>query len=76
MCLHDAVSWGFRGGREVFASGQIGPVLESVLKGCENEQALFAGVFFLVSIVVLAWPARRRSIMTSGLPPALSQGVS
>jgi hypothetical protein len=34
---------------------------------------LFAGVFFLVSVVILAWPARHKQIM---LTPALNQGVS
>ena len=73
MWLSDGISWGFRGNDEVLASQQIGPVLEMLLEGCQSEEVLFAGVFFLVSVVVLAWPARRKQIMYN---PALNQGVS
>jgi hypothetical protein len=73
MWLAEGISWGFRGNDEALASQQIGPILEMVLKGCQSEEVLFAGVFFLVSVVILAWPARHKQIM---LTPALDQGVS
>jgi hypothetical protein len=73
MWLWEGISWGFRGNEESLASQQIGPVLEMVLKGCQSEEVLFAGVFFLVSVVILAWPARRKQIVYN---PALNQGVS
>ena len=73
MWLSEGISWGFRGNDETLASQQIGPVLEMVLKGCQSEEVLFAGVFFLLSVVVLAWPARRKQIIYN---PALNQGVS
>ena len=41
-------------------SQQIGPAFEKLLRSTHNEEALFAGVLFLVSVVVLAWPPRRR----------------
>jgi hypothetical protein len=73
MWLSDGISWGFRGSDEALASLQIGPILDMVLKGCQSEEVIFAGVFFLVSVVILAWPARRKQIIYN---PALNQGVS
>lgn len=70
--LSDGISWGFRGFND-FHSEQLGTVLERMLKGCQNEAVVIAGIFFLVSVVMLAWPARRKQIT---LPPALNQGVS
>jgi hypothetical protein len=54
-------------------SQQIGPAFDILLRSTHNEQAAFAGVLFLMSIVVLAWPAKPRKMM---LTPALNQGVS
>jgi hypothetical protein len=73
MWLSDGISHGFRVGAEAVSPQQIGPLLESVLQNSRNEEVLFAGVFFLVSVVILAWPARHKQIM---LTPALNQGVS
>ena len=73
MWLSDGISRGFQVGAEAVSPQQIGPLLENVLQNSRNEEVLFAGVFFLVSVVILAWPARRKQIM---LTPALNQGVS
>ncbi len=54
-------------------SQQIGPAFDKLLRSTHNEQAAFAGVLFLMSIVVLAWPARNRQMI---LTPAPNQGVS
>ena len=54
-------------------SEQIGPAFDMLLRSTHNEQAAFAGVLFLMSIVVLAWPARSRQMI---LTPAHYQGVS
>jgi len=54
-------------------SQQIGPAFDILLRSTHNEQAAFAGVLFLMSIVVLAWPARNRQMI---LTPAHYQGVS
>jgi len=53
-------------------SQQIGPAFDKLLRSTHNEQAAFAGVLFLLSVVVLAWPARSRQMM---LTPAHYQGV-
>jgi hypothetical protein len=52
---------------------QIGPAFEKLLRSPQSEEALFAGVLFLVSVVVLAWPARQRQMI---LTPAPNQGVN
>jgi hypothetical protein len=54
-------------------SEQIGPAFDILLRSTHNEQAAFAGVLFLMSIIVLAWPARSRQMI---LNPAHYQGVS
>jgi hypothetical protein len=72
MWLSDGISWSFRGMRNL-DSLQLGEVLERMLKGCQSEEVVIAGIFFLVSVVVLAWPAHRKQVI---LPPALNQGVS
>jgi len=53
-------------------SKQIGPAFDLLLRSTHNEQAAFAGVLFLVSIIVLAWPARQRQMI---LPQMPYQGV-
>jgi hypothetical protein len=53
-------------------SNQIGPAFEKLLSSTHNGEALFAGVLFLLCVVVLAWPARHRQTL---LTPALDQGV-
>ena len=73
MWLSDGIAWGFRRGMNDLSSQPLGVVLERMLKGCQNEEVVIAGVFFLVSVVILAWPARRKQVM---LTPALNQGVS
>ena len=54
-------------------SQQIGPAFDKLLRSTHNEQAAFAGVLFLLSVVVLAWPARSRQMIYT---PAHYQGVS
>ena len=51
---------------------QIGPAFERLLSSIHNGEALFAGVLFLLCVVVLAWPARHRQTIF-GLTP--NQGV-
>ncbi len=53
-------------------SNQIGPAFEKLLGSIHNGEALFAGVFFLFCVVILAWPARHRQTI---LNPAIDQGV-
>jgi len=53
-------------------SQQIGPAFDRLLRSVREEEALFAGVLFLASIIVLAWPARQRQMI---LPQMPYQGV-
>ncbi len=57
---------------DLLNSQQIGPAFEKLLGSIDGE-AIFAGVLFLLSVVILAWPARRRQAI---LTPALNQGIS
>jgi hypothetical protein len=51
---------------------QIGPAFDKLLLSTQNKKAASAGVLFLLSVVVLAWPARSRQMI---LNPAHYQGV-
>jgi hypothetical protein len=51
---------------------QIGPAFERLLSSIHNGEALFAGILFLLCVVVLAWPARHSQTIF-GLTP--NQGV-
>jgi serine/threonine protein kinase len=51
---------------------QLGKALETLLGALSQEEVVFAGVVFLVSVLVLAWPPRRR---TPVLAPMPNQGV-
>jgi hypothetical protein len=53
-------------------SQQIGPAFDRLLRSVQEKEALFAGVLFLASIIVLAWPARQRQLI---LPQMPYQGV-
>jgi serine/threonine protein kinase len=53
-------------------SRQYGPAIERMLSGWRNEIAFISLVLFLVSIVILAWPARKQNIIV----PPVNQGVS
>jgi len=75
MMLSDALSLSGRYSGEVVRmlnSHQIGPALDKLLRLSNTEAAVFAGIIFLTSVVILAWPARRRQTV---LNPALNQGV-
>jgi serine/threonine protein kinase len=63
----------FRNIRESLDSRQIGPAFERLLDSCTSEEAVFAAFVFLVSIIILAWPPRRKQIVTT---PAPNQGAS
>ena len=51
---------------------QIGPAFDKLLLSTQNKKAASAGVLFLLSVVVMAWPARSRQMMFN---PAHYQGV-
>jgi TM2 domain-containing membrane protein YozV len=43
---------------DLLNSQQIGPAVDKLLLSTQNKKAASAGVLFLLSVVVLAWPAR------------------
>jgi len=51
---------------------KIGPALERLFGALSQEEAIFAGVIVLLSVLILAWPPRRR---TPVFAPTLNQGV-
>jgi hypothetical protein len=57
---------------EMLNNRQIGPAFERLLQCWQNEQAFIAGILFLVSVVILAWPPRRRQTVMTDMP---NQGV-
>jgi hypothetical protein len=51
---------------------QFGRALERLFGALSQEEAIFAGVIVLVSVLVLAWPPRRRTPLFAPMP---NQGV-
>ncbi len=63
----------FRKIQESLDSSQLGPAFEKLLDSCMDGEAFFAAFIFLISIIILAWPPRRKQIITTPVP---NQGVS
>jgi hypothetical protein len=63
----------FRNIQESLNKNQLGPAFEKLLDSCMDGEAFFAVFIFLASIIILAWPPRRKQIVTT---PAPNQGVS
>jgi hypothetical protein len=53
---------------DMLNSQQIGPAFDILLRSTQNEKAASAGVLFLVSVIVLAWPARSRQMIVTPTP--------
>jgi len=51
---------------------QVGPALERLFGALGQEEAIFAGVIALVSVLMLAWPPRRQTPVFAPMP---NQGV-
>ena len=51
---------------------EVGRALERLFSAFGQEEAIFAGVIALVSILILAWPPRRQTPMFAPMP---NQGV-
>ena len=73
MLLAEGMYWHFRGMGQMSNSGELGPILERILKGCQSEEAIFAAIIFVISVIILSWPPKPRKMT---LAPALNQGVS
>jgi len=63
----------FRNIQESLNAGQLGPAFERLLDSCTDGEAIFAAFVFLFSILILAWPPRRKQTITTPVP---NQGVS
>ncbi len=57
---------------DLISQKQVGPGLERLFGALGQEEAIFAGVIALVSILILAWPPRRHTPMFAPMP---NQGV-
>jgi hypothetical protein len=57
---------------EQIRQNQAGPALERLFSAFSQEQVVVAGVIILASVLILAWPPRRRTPIFAPLP---NQGV-
>ena len=73
ILLADGMLWKFRGMGAASNYEELGPILERILKGFQSEEAVFAAIIFVISVIILSWPAKPRKMI---LTPALNQGVS
>ena len=73
LMLAEGMYWGFRHGIPETGLSEFGQVLGCVLEGLKREDAFFAAMIFVASVVILSWPPRqKRTVLT----PALNQGIS
>ncbi|UCD49835.1 MAG: protein kinase [Phycisphaerales bacterium] len=57
---------------DMIKQNQVGPALERLFGALGQEEAVFAGVIALVSVLILAWPPRRQTPIFAPMP---NQGV-
>jgi hypothetical protein len=57
---------------DLFQQNQVGPALERLFSAFSQEEAIFAGVIMLASVLMLSWPPRKRTAVFAPMPP---QGV-
>ncbi len=57
---------------DLIEKNEVGPALQRLFSAFSQEEAIFAGVIILGSVLILSWPPRRR---TPVLVPATHQGV-
>ena len=53
---------------DLFRQNQVGPALERLFGALSQEEAIFAGVIVLISVLMLAWPPRRRPPVFAPMP--------
>ena len=59
---------------DLFKQNQVGPALEELFSAFSQQEAIFAGVIILLSVLVLSWPVRRRTPVFAPMPN--QQGVT
>jgi len=57
---------------DLIKQNQVGPALQVLFSAFSQEEAVFAGVIILISVLVLSWPPRRRMPIFAPMP---NQGV-
>jgi Na+/phosphate symporter len=58
---------------DLMQQNQMGPAFERLFSAFSQEEAIFAGVIMLVSVLILSWPPRRRTGFFGPVPN--QQGV-
>ncbi len=53
------------GFNELLKSGQKGPAFEMLLNSIGSAEVIIAGIIFLISVVILAWPPNKQTILTT-----------
>ena len=59
---------------DLFKQNQVGPALDELFSAFSQQEAIFAGVIVLLSVLVLSWPVRRRPPVFAPMPN--QQGVT
>ncbi len=59
---------------DLIQTNKMGQALERVFSACSQEEAVFAGIIALASVLILAWPPRRQTPIFAPMPH--QQGVS
>jgi hypothetical protein len=54
---------------DLFRTAQFGPAIEKLLEIVGTEEVVVAGVFLLMSMVVLSWPPKRKEPVLAPLQP-------
>jgi hypothetical protein len=57
---------------ELMERHEVGPALQRLFSAFSQEEAIFAGVIMLGSVLILSWPPRRRTPVFAPVP---NQGV-
>ena len=53
---------------DMLQNDQVGPALEHLLGATKTSAAVFAAIFFVLSLIVLVWPPRKEKGEVLGLP--------
>jgi serine/threonine protein kinase len=72
MNRRDAINNIWRPIADDLQANRIGPAIETFMKGIEADAAIFVLLFLVSSILILAWPAKRRNVIK---PQPVEEGV-
>jgi serine/threonine protein kinase/TM2 domain-containing membrane protein YozV len=61
LFFSDAMQWPYPGEvHDMLKNGQLGPALEKLLQSTREEEVAFALILVMVSVILLAWPAKQQ----------------